>query len=65
MFAVVIPIDGALLKFTEKMPIALGIAAADSFISLLIMCYHYYTLFANKTVVNYCILARDTFHVTH
>lgn len=65
MFAVIIPIDCVLLKITEKMPIALGIAAADSFISLLIICYHYYSLFANKTIENYCILARDTLHATH
>lgn len=65
MFAVFIPIDAVLLKITEKMPIALGIAAADSFISLLIICYHYYTLFAHKTIESYCILARDTFHATH
>lgn len=65
MFAVIIPIDAAVLKMTEKMPIALGIAAADSFISLLIICYQYYSLFANNPVENYCILARDTLHTTN
>lgn len=65
MFAVIIPIDAVVLKMTEKMPIALAIAAADSFISLLIICYHYYSLFGHRTVENYCILARDTFHATH
>lgn len=46
------------------MPIAFGIAAADSLISLLIILYLYYNNFAKNTVVNYCIVARNTLHTT-
>jgi hypothetical protein len=64
MFAVIIPIDCTLLTIGDKMPVALGIAAADSLVSLLIVIYKYYALFVNRPIEKYVLLARDILHVT-
>lgn len=64
MFAIFIPIDCTVSEVGDKMAWALGIAAADSLISLLIVLYSYCTIFARSSILSYCLLARDVNHAT-